>query len=206
MDRLSISSPRARPRSTSSRIASSTTSAASRSPVARGVGARHRSIHCGINRRRARASLRGRGFGSASLRHRCRRPRPDLTIGAGEYDRGRSRWMLANRVGARLHARALELCALPHAASRRGRSHFLPRIGRHRLSIVQQARSGWTEDPRLRSRAIRNWLEGEESPPLPEPEARSHQRLLREFLGAHLNDDRPLRAFAVWEHERWSAA
>jgi DNA repair protein RecO (recombination protein O) len=54
--------------------------------------------------------------------------------------------------------------------------------------------------------AIHNWLDGEESPPLPEPEARSHQRLLREFLGAHLNDDRPLRAFAVWEHERWSAA
>jgi len=54
--------------------------------------------------------------------------------------------------------------------------------------------------------AIKNWLEGEESPALPEPEARSHQRLLREFLGAHLNDDRPLRAYAVWEHERWSAA
>lgn len=54
--------------------------------------------------------------------------------------------------------------------------------------------------------AIRSWLEGEQSPPLPEPDARSHQRLLREFLGAHLNDDRPLRAFAVWEHERWSAA
>jgi len=41
---------------------------------------------------------------------------------------------------------------------------------------------------------------------LTEAEARSHQRLLREFLGAHLSDDRPLRAFAVWEHERWSAA
>ena len=54
--------------------------------------------------------------------------------------------------------------------------------------------------------AIRLWLESEESPRLAEAEARSHQRLLREFLGAHLTDDRPLRAFAVWEHERWSAA
>ena len=54
--------------------------------------------------------------------------------------------------------------------------------------------------------AIRLWLEGEDSPPLADAEARSHQRLLREFLGAHLTDDRPLRAFAVWEHERWSAA
>lgn len=54
--------------------------------------------------------------------------------------------------------------------------------------------------------AIRRWLDGDESIHLSEAEARSHQRLLREFLGAHLTDDRPLRAFAVWEHERWSAA
>jgi len=54
--------------------------------------------------------------------------------------------------------------------------------------------------------AIRHWLEGDDSVHLTDAEARSHQRLLREFLGAHLADDRPLRAFAVWEHERWSAA
>jgi DNA repair protein RecO (recombination protein O) len=54
--------------------------------------------------------------------------------------------------------------------------------------------------------AIRDWLGGEDSAHLTDAEARSHQRLLREFLGAHLGDDRPLRAFAVWEHERWSAA
>jgi len=54
--------------------------------------------------------------------------------------------------------------------------------------------------------AIRRWLEAEDFTQLTDAEARSHQRLLREFLGAHLGDDRPLRAFAVWEHERWSAA
>jgi DNA repair protein RecO (recombination protein O) len=54
--------------------------------------------------------------------------------------------------------------------------------------------------------AIQQWLEGDDSAHLTDAEARSHQRLLREFLGAHLLDDRPLRAFAVWEHERWSAA
>ena len=54
--------------------------------------------------------------------------------------------------------------------------------------------------------AIRAWLDGVESTPLTEGESRSHQRLLREFLGAHLSDDRPLRAFAVWEQERWTAA
>ena len=54
--------------------------------------------------------------------------------------------------------------------------------------------------------AIRGWLEGDPESHPSEPQSRSHQRLLREFLGAHLNDDRPLRAFAVWEMERWSAA
>jgi DNA repair protein RecO (recombination protein O) len=31
--------------------------------------------------------------------------------------------------------------------------------------------------------------------------ARAHLRLLREFVGEHLGDARPLRAFAVWERE-----
>ena len=54
--------------------------------------------------------------------------------------------------------------------------------------------------------AMNRWLAGEESAGLTDAEGRSHQRLLREFLDAHMPDDRPLRAFAVWEHERWSAA
>ena len=54
--------------------------------------------------------------------------------------------------------------------------------------------------------AIARWLAGDHPAQLTDAEARSHQRLLREFLGAHMADDRPLRAFAVWEHERWSAA
>ena len=54
--------------------------------------------------------------------------------------------------------------------------------------------------------ALMQWLGGEDSTPLGEAEGRSHQRLLREFLDADMPDDRPLRAFAVWEHERWSAA
>jgi len=60
--------------------------------------------------------------------------------------------------------------------------------------------------PAVARAAIRSWLEGAESAHLTEAESRSHQRLLREFVGAHLSDDRPLRAFAVWELERWSAA
>jgi DNA repair protein RecO (recombination protein O) len=69
--------------------------------------------------------------------------------------------------------------------------------------------------PATARRVIRNWLEievpietsaGDAAPRLGENEGRSHQRLLREFIGAHVGDDRPLRAFAVWEHERWTAA
>ncbi|MDQ6871755.1 MAG: DNA repair protein RecO [Gemmatimonadota bacterium] len=65
---------------------------------------------------------------------------------------------------------------------------------------------GGRKIPATARAAIRRWLEGEEAADLTDAEARSHQRLLREFLGAHLSEDRPLRAFAVWEHERWSAA
>lgn len=69
--------------------------------------------------------------------------------------------------------------------------------------------------PATARRTIRHWLEGPEPveqpaladvPTLAENEGRSHQRLLREFIGAHVGDDRPLRAFAVWEHDNWSAA
>lgn len=54
--------------------------------------------------------------------------------------------------------------------------------------------------------AIRDWTAGAPGPSLGEGEGRAHQRLLREFLREHLADDRPLRAFEVWEHEPWSAA
>ena len=70
--------------------------------------------------------------------------------------------------------------------------------------------------PATARRIIRTWLDDVPTPALAdahptdihlaENEGRSHQRLLREFIGAHVGDDRPLRAFAVWEHDRWSAA
>jgi DNA repair protein RecO (recombination protein O) len=65
---------------------------------------------------------------------------------------------------------------------------------------------GGRKIPASARNSIRVWLDEGELTRLPEPECRSHQRLLREFLGVHLTDDRPLRAFSVWEHERWSAA
>jgi DNA repair protein RecO (recombination protein O) len=48
------------------------------------------------------------------------------------------------------------------------------------------------------------WLAGTPVRPLPPDEGRAHQRLLREFVRQHLEDGRPLRAFAVWEHGGWA--
>jgi DNA repair protein RecO (recombination protein O) len=46
--------------------------------------------------------------------------------------------------------------------------------------------------------AVRGWLSGEVVALADVAEARAHQRLLREFLGEHLTDGRPLRAFDAW--------
>lgn len=47
--------------------------------------------------------------------------------------------------------------------------------------------------------ALRNWLSATPHPLEDAQEIRAHQRLLREFVREHLTDDRPLRAFDVWE-------
>jgi len=53
--------------------------------------------------------------------------------------------------------------------------------------------------------AILAWTGGRRVASLTDAESRAHQRLLREFLGYHLHDGRPLRAYDLWERE-WSAA
>ena len=51
--------------------------------------------------------------------------------------------------------------------------------------------------------ALSAWLAGGHPGTLSDAERRAHQRLLREFLREHLAEGRALRAFEVWEHERW---
>lgn len=57
--------------------------------------------------------------------------------------------------------------------------------------------------------SVRNWLDplpDHISAPIERPDpaaAKAHQRLLREFLAAHLPDNRPLKAFEVWEKGSW---
>jgi DNA repair protein RecO (recombination protein O) len=53
--------------------------------------------------------------------------------------------------------------------------------------------------------AVRAWLAGETVTLANGAEARAHQRLLREFLGEHLVDGRPMRAFDVWAHDLWGS-
>ncbi len=53
--------------------------------------------------------------------------------------------------------------------------------------------------------ALRTWVRGGQHA-VTDTEARAHQRLLREFLVEHLADGRELRAFEVWERERWEGA
>lgn len=49
---------------------------------------------------------------------------------------------------------------------------------------------------------LRLWQTGEIVKGLTGPDIRAHQRLLREFVREHVaSDDRPLRAFAVWESD-----
>lgn len=50
--------------------------------------------------------------------------------------------------------------------------------------------------------ALLAWLGGE-TVDIEPAEARAHQRLLREFLSQHLPDNRPLKAFQVWEQGKW---
>jgi DNA repair protein RecO (recombination protein O) len=53
--------------------------------------------------------------------------------------------------------------------------------------------------------ALLQWIRGSTAPPGEPNEVRAHQRLLREFLGEHVTDGRPLRAFELWERERWTS-
>jgi DNA repair protein RecO (recombination protein O) len=49
---------------------------------------------------------------------------------------------------------------------------------------------------------LRGFLAGR-AVPVDDASARAHQRLLREFLGEHLTEGRPLRALELWEATRW---
>ena len=113
-------------------------------------------------------------------------------------------WRIVSVVG---FTPELSSCALCHTPLRDSEdASFSPAAGGVVCPACSKIARGGRRLPATARAAIGHWLATDESVVLSDAEGRSHQRLLREFLDAHMPDDRPLRAFAVWEHERWSAA
>lgn len=125
---------------------------------------------------------------------------PDQTLEAGLA----GAWRIVSVLG---FTPELSSCALCHAPVRDGEdATFSHGAGGVICVACNRLTPGGRKIPGAARATIGRWLESGSPTNLTEAVARSHQRLLREFLGHHLTDDRPLRAFAVWEHERWSAA
>jgi DNA repair protein RecO (recombination protein O) len=136
----------------------------------------------------------------ADVLDRITRSAPERTIDDGLA----ACWRIVSVLG---FTPELSSCALCHTPLREAdEATFSHSSGGIVCPVCSRLVPGGRKLPPGARTAIRRWLDGDESVHLSDAEARSHQRLLREFLGAHLSDDRPLRAFAVWEHERWSAA
>ena len=113
-------------------------------------------------------------------------------------------WRIVSVVG---FTPELSSCALCHVPLRENEdTTFSHSAGGVVCPACSKLARGGRRIPATARAAMVRWLVGEESVPIAEAEGRSHQRLLREFLDAHVASDRPLRAFAVWEHDRWSAA
>jgi DNA repair protein RecO (recombination protein O) len=112
-------------------------------------------------------------------------------------------WTLVAELG---FAPALDVCAscgTPLAVDATVR--FAHRLGGALCAACATQAPGARELPPAARAAIARWIAGAASPELDDRSVRAHLRLLREFLHEHHGDERPLRAFAVWEHNDWSA-
>lgn len=118
----------------------------------------------------------------------------DVTLGAA--------WRVLSELGV---APTIDDCAECHtqvdASAAAMFSH--PAGGVLCMRCSHLARGGRMLPPAARD-ALRQWLAGAAHSTSDESEARAHQRLLREFVHEHLADERPLRAFQIWEQGAWS--
>jgi DNA repair protein RecO (recombination protein O) len=125
---------------------------------------------------------------------------PDETVAAGLA----GCWRIVSALG---FTPALENCALCHADiepdAEAGFSHIAGGALCARCSAITPAARKLPASARS---AILGWLSEGHRVQITQTEGRAHQRLVREFLSEHLDDGRPLRAFPVWEEERWTAA
>jgi DNA repair protein RecO (recombination protein O) len=112
-------------------------------------------------------------------------------------------WRLLAEVGFRPVVDRCVECLDPIPAAEAARFH-VALGGTLCQRCARLAPGGRLLPPEARA-ALRAWLEPESQPAISHdpPSARAHQRLLREFLGAHLPDNRPLKAFEVWEKGSW---
>lgn len=124
----------------------------------------------------------------------------DHTVAAGLA----SCWRIVSALG---FTPALENCALCHSdiesEAETGFSHVAGGALCVRCSSITPAARRLPASARA---AIIGWLNEGHTVSVTAGDGRAHQRLVREFLSEHLDDGRPLRAFPVWEEERWTAA
>jgi DNA repair protein RecO (recombination protein O) len=130
-------------------------------------------------------------------------------IGEAPPDRARDvtlagAWRVLAALGV---APTIDTCADCHANIERENAAVFshPAGGALCARCGRVASAGRTLPPAARD-ALRDWLAGN-AHPLPEvADAHAHQRLLREFLREHLSEERPLKAFEVWEQETLTSA
>jgi DNA repair protein RecO (recombination protein O) len=128
----------------------------------------------------------------------------------GRAEPGRARevgvagtWRLIGEMG---FAPALDSCSACHAdVPRDERAMFSHPAGGVLCARCARTVPGSRVVPAEARDSLRAWLAGERRALGDDASARAHQRLLREFVAEHLNDGRPLRAFELWETERWEA-
>jgi DNA repair protein RecO (recombination protein O) len=109
-------------------------------------------------------------------------------------------WQLVAEVGFRPVIDRCAECHTPLESSDEVR--FQSGVGGALCAVCARLAPGGRLLPPAARAAITGWLEGRFSS-LEPAEARAHQRLLREFLALHLPDNRPLKAFQVWEQGKW---
>jgi DNA repair protein RecO (recombination protein O) len=97
-------------------------------------------------------------------------------------------------------APSLDQCASCHASlSQSTPLSFSPSAGGGVCDRCARMAPASRRLPSVALSALQAWLKGEIFEALSPAEVRAHQRLLREFLTEHFPDDKPLRAFSVWE-------
>ena len=124
---------------------------------------------------------------------------PDAVRGAGLA----GAWRLVGELG---FAPALDFCAVCHAATPvEADVLFSYPAGGALCANCARSVPGRRTLPASARAALRGWLSGAPVTLATDADGRAHQRLLREFLHEHLHDARPMRAYEVWERERWGA-